>query len=1262
MKHLLLSLLLMPATLRAQHSDSGHTPWLEDSADNCCRVVELPENVFPQAMQRSISLLGEPSLLPETKTESLIFDNGYEYVYRLAICIGPAAFNSYLNGDKEKARAWVKETGENLNAIYQRDLGIRFEIVNDERLFLANYPEGFSEKQFTDAYGTKILNQVLGEDNYDCGILIRPATAYLSGSSILSGAYTKTHKGSAMSNWELATIAHELGHMFGGKHTHQKSDGLCIEPGLGQSMMSYGENRKEFSLASIAAIRQGLKNTRYYLNDKRDPSQIGGDYIKENENLPYVVTTAKVKPELDRTKIRKKYTITKNTRFQFYIPVKNAQPSFRYGAQNYDASLYNYETNELQPIYPLSENPCRMFQPYYNEGKNYEGKTDALLESYSDAFRPGRYTFLLAAADGARYDMEKVELNIVEGKPFQFKNTIPMDIYYGRPLNLEWEPCTELYGKNSKVRILLSDDFGQTFKYVLDDQVPNNGKWSGFCPYIPIDRVKYRNFSQTIRGGVVKIEVIGEAAYAVSKEIPAENESGMKYQGGFLLNNSKAYLQFENGPEQYVRLKPGEKIPEMKDLVAFEKNNPSRKKTVQGTEVKEGNVIRRQWKSELNSYPYAYTQVIVIEDEKDNERLETENKAEEIKALANDLNEHKGELGYPIPTLPVMQRLNAAYNEVFDANGDLQKEADKNKVERLRNTLKKISLIGDEDIVKPASRHYYTLRNFQDIYGRYAYFYLAPTTDQNDNNGFTRDDSKATVWRCTEEKGTRSFHDANGRCINLEPFVTPEYKEKIYLDRGFTWGAFTLVNENKACAQLSQQAKYFSRNENYSYDPKGYRINRNGTVSTDFQFVPVEFIEARKPGAERPWNVLDDKKQFTLKDNYSDLFVGKAVSIEQLQYTRQFDDTNWQTLYLPFDTDCKDWTTHCDVACIDGVQFADIQDGEAVAVYVEMKEGKLFANRPYLIRAKSVGKHTFTLGKVTVKPTEEVQAQLAANSHKVCLNGNYGTVSAEDLQKNSGFVLKNGAFVQAGSEVPSMRWYLSIAANSGTTLPQSIRLVEKKDAPVGMISIATQEGYGTVYTDKSYVMPDGVTGYRVTQADADSKELKLVQAFEGGETVPAATPLLVKGEKRTYMLYAPNTEAAEGAVTNQENLLLGAATTGTTTAPNGQNTDDFYFYKLYYGDVDNSGVKRLGFYWGAPNGTPFISQANKAYLAVSKSKANRISGFALPGNNTTGITPMENPEKELVVYTITGVRLYPKSIAELKPGVYVVNGQKKIIR
>ena len=1247
--------------MQAQQSNSKHTPWSDDTAANRCEVVELPENVFPKAMQRSISLLGEPSLSPKEDVTEQIFDNGKEYVYRLALCLSPYYINEVWRGNLESARNWVKATGEYLNKVYSRDLGIRFDIIEDDRLFLKEYPGNFYEGDFKYFNGTEIINGILGKDKYDVGILIRPKNNGLAGQASLGGAYTLIHKANAMATFNETTIAHELGHMFGAKHPHQTEDGLCIEPGEGQSIMSYGEPRTSFSLASAQSVRRHLKAQPYYPNKDRNPQEIQGPKPGENDNIPYVVESTHTKPELDRSRIRKTYTVTKDTRFQFEVPVKHALESFTYGVQGCDDAIWPFESNALQPVYSLTKSPVVMFQPYYDEGKSEEFAVDGVQVPHSGDYRVGRYAFLMAAADGARYDLEKIHLNIVEGKPFAIKSKkIDWRAFQGSELKLEWEPCTEIYGKDSKVRILLSDDFGQTFKYVLDDQVPNTGVWTGAFPYVNIGNVYHRNFSKPIRGGLIKIEVIGEAAYAVSAEIPGYANPNMLYIGGFILNEPK-YIRFKDGPTPFLKLKAGEKIPDMPELEASHKNLGQKTK-VQGTEERVGNVIRRKWRATINGTTGTYTQLILIEDPTIVSRTEVEYKAKDLKALADDLYRHKGELGYPVPTLPALQKLDAAYNAVFTAEGKVQPDATVEKINEMRDVLDKISTAKDNEIVKPSDRHYYTLRNYQDMFGRLSYYYLGEKPNPEANNGFSTDASKAIVWRMTEKNGAYSLHDAQGKSVDLESFITPGENETMTLDRGYTWGAFTMVNNITACAQLSQQAKYFSRNEQYRYNPKGYRTNRNGTVSTDFQFVPVEFIEARKPGAERPWNVLENKQQFTLEDNYSDLFVGKAVSIEQLQYTRQFDDTNWQTLYLPFDTDCKDWATHCDVACIDGVQFADTQDGEAVAVYVEMKEGKLLANRPYLIRARSVGKHTFTLNKVTVKPTEEVQAQLAANSHKVCLNGNYGTVSAANLQQNGGFVLTNGTFVQAGSEVPSMRWYLSIAANSGTTLPQSIRLVEKKDAPVGMISIATQEGYGTVFTEKSYVMPDGVTGYRVTQADADSKELKLVQAFEGGETVPAATPLLVKGEKRTYMLYAPNTEAAEGAVTNQENLLLGAATTGTTTAPNGQNTDDFYFYKLYYGDVDNSGVKRLGFYWGAPNGTPFISQANKAYLAVSKSKANRISGFALPGNNTTGITPMENPEKELVVYTITGVRLYPKSIAELKPGVYVVNGQKKIIR
>ena len=104
-----------------------------------------------------------------------------------------------------------------------------------------------------------------------------------------------------------------------------------------------------------------------------------------------------------------------------------------------------------------------------------------------------------------------------------------------------------------------------------------------------------------------------------------------------------------------------------------------------------------------------------------------------------------------------------------------------------------------------------------------------------------------------------------------------------------------------------------------------------------------------------------------------------------------------------------------------------------------------------------------------------------------------------------------------------MRWYLSVVPQSGSaeTLPERIVLVKKGEAPVATLAIATTEGYGTIYTESSYVMPQGVVGYAVTQADTDRRELSLTEAYVGGETVPAHTALLVKGEKRNYLLFAP---------------------------------------------------------------------------------------------------------------------------------------------
>lgn len=256
MKHFLLSLLLTPLAVWAQTDKVQQSPLAPDAASPRCKVVYPQHEAALRAMKLQARPLGEPSTLPSGESTVQIADNGKEYVYRLALCVSPYYTHQYYGGDKAKVREWVKEAGEYLNTVYQRDLGIRFEIVEDDRLILTDYPADYPESKFTNDYGTKIINALIGTEAYDCGILIRPTTSQVDGMAAFGGAYYTTDKGNAMCNTNFPIIAHELGHMFGAQHSHEMVGGQCVEPGKGESIMSYGENKQTFALASIIPIRR----------------------------------------------------------------------------------------------------------------------------------------------------------------------------------------------------------------------------------------------------------------------------------------------------------------------------------------------------------------------------------------------------------------------------------------------------------------------------------------------------------------------------------------------------------------------------------------------------------------------------------------------------------------------------------------------------------------------------------------------------------------------------------------------------------------------------------------------------------------------------------------------------------------------------------------------------------------------------------------------------------------------------------------------
>lgn len=199
----------------------------------------------------------------------------------------------------------------------------------------------------------------------------------------------------------------------------------------------------------------------------------------------------------------------------------------------------------------------------------------------------------------------------------------------------------------------------------------------------------------------------------------------------------------------------------------------------------------------------------------------------------------------------------------------------------------------------------------------------------------------------------------------------------------------------------------------------------------------------------------------------------------------------------------------------------------------------------------------------------------------------------------------------------------------------------------GSVAIATTEGYGTLYSDKAVVMPEGLTATTVKAAAYG--QLTMDWEYAAGNTVPAGTGLLVKGANGTTYDFITTDNAV---ALSTANLLSGSANAATTTG-----AADSKFYKLTYSEV--AGEQVLGFFWGAAEGAAFTNEAGKAYLVIpAGSEAN---GFRLDGSAITGINNVALDRAADKIYTISGVAVSAQQ-GKLPAGLYIVNGQKQIVK
>ena len=457
-----------------------------------------------------------PTILAEETTPTIANTQTLR-VYRLAMHIPYSTFSTgHLEKNIQKVKTSWADTENFLNEVYLRDLGVRFELVNDERLIIKDESKetfaSFRNADYVKNNSTKVINGLIGENSYDVGISLAYTASLkkgVRGLAYLKGVYQANTKADAVAVLTKEVIAHEIGHLFGGKHTFgsykgsEAYDSEKTEYDRGTSVMSYGSPRDFFSLSSIQRIRELLTKVPVKAHDKTFTTQA---------------------PRIDHSKIQSHYTIPKGTFFQFYIPAIDPDSAELLYAVNQHDVRNGDETPITQYIIykPTPANPVTIKTEYHKDSGSVIANSGLVQQT------TGTFTFWLGVSDASlqpsadyivQYDLAETKVTVQDGTPFKITSTTKNKYKGGDKLTLSWNVDNTIF-KDTKVRILLSDDLGKTFKYVVVTETDNNGSKEITLP----------NISTT--QAVLKVEVIDGLAFDLTNYNPKS--------GGFTIEKNSA--------------------------------------------------------------------------------------------------------------------------------------------------------------------------------------------------------------------------------------------------------------------------------------------------------------------------------------------------------------------------------------------------------------------------------------------------------------------------------------------------------------------------------------------------------------------------------------------------------------------------------------------------------------------------------------------------------------------------------------------------